>query len=147
MMFTASPGYTLIGSDYSQQEPRLLAHYSKDNNMIKAYEEGKDLYAVIASKIYKNNYEDNLEFLPDGSKYVEGGERRTSVKSVLLGIMYGLGTKSLAEKLKVSFAEASDIINSFYKEFPKVKNWMDTTISSAHLVLLTSRTARVRIIL
>jgi DNA polymerase I-like protein with 3'-5' exonuclease and polymerase domains len=48
MMFTSSPGYTLVGGDYSQQEPRLLAHYSGDEHMIDAYKQGKDLYAVIA---------------------------------------------------------------------------------------------------
>ena len=53
--------------------------------MINAYKEGKDLYATIAAGVYKNNYEDNLEHYPDGSKNSEGAKRRSSVKSLLLG--------------------------------------------------------------
>lgn len=89
MMFTASPGYVMIGSDYSQQEPRLLSHYSQDENMINAYKEGKDLYAMIASKVYHNNYEDNLEFNPITRQIQpDGKKRRSSVKSLLLGKGY-----------------------------------------------------------
>ena len=61
MLFTASPGYVLVGSDFSQQEPRLLSQYSQDQNMINAYKEGKDLYATIASGVYNNTYWDNME--------------------------------------------------------------------------------------
>ena len=128
MMFTARPGYTLIGSDFSQQEPRLLAHYSQDKNMINAYKDGKDLYAMIASKVYHNNYEDNLEFNPITKQIQpDGKNRRTSVKSLLLGIMYGMGTGAIAEALKVSNAEADDIKNSFFREFPNVENWINET--------------------
>lgn len=48
--------YVLVGSDFSQQEPRLLSHYSQDDNMITAYKQGKDLYATIAMGIYKMSY-------------------------------------------------------------------------------------------
>ena len=85
MMFTAAPGYVLVGSDFSQQEPRLLSHYSQDENMINAYKNGKDLYATIASSVYNNNYEDNLEHNPDGSFSPDGKKRRSSVKAILLG--------------------------------------------------------------
>ena len=128
MMFTASPGYVMIGSDYSQQEPRLLSHYSQDENMINAYKEGKDLYAMIASKVYHNNYEDNLEFNPITKQMQpDGKNRRTSVKSLLLGIMYGMGTSAIAATLKVSNAEAEDIKNSFFREFPNVEVWINET--------------------
>lgn len=68
-----------------QQEPRLLSHYADDDNMIDAYREGRDLYAMIASKVYHNNYEDNKEFVPDGTMNIEGKHRRQSCKSLLLG--------------------------------------------------------------
>ena len=133
LMFTASPGYVMIGSDYSQQDPRLLSHYSHDENMINAYKEGKDLYAMIASKVYNNNYEDNLEFNPITNKIQpDGKNRRTSVKSLLLGIMYGMGTAAIAEKLHVSRAEAEDIKNSFFREFPNVEVWINNTQKFAH---------------
>jgi hypothetical protein len=58
--------YKIIGSDYSAQEPRLTAHMSKDPEMIKAYQEGKDLYCVIGTGMFNNNYEDNLAFYSPG---------------------------------------------------------------------------------
>ena len=84
-----------------QQEPRVLAQVSGDNDMANAYREGKDLYAIMASKIYRKPYEDCLEFYPEGTvitvdgKQVvckkkehtnkEGKKRRSDTKSVLLG--------------------------------------------------------------
>lgn len=128
MMFTAAPGHILVGGDYSQQEPRLLSYYSTDEHMINAYKDGKDLYAMIASKVYHNNYEDNLEFHPvTGVMQPDGKHRRTSCKGLLLGIMYGRGTKSIAEALKCSFEEADEIKQGFFKEFPKVEKWINET--------------------
>lgn len=133
MMFTASPGNILVGGDFSQQEPRLLSHYSGDKNMIDAYTHNKDLYAMIASKVYHNNYEDNLEFNPDTGKIQpDGKHRRTSCKALLLGIMYGRGTKSIAEALKCSFEEADEIRTGFFKEFPNVDKWINKTQEDAH---------------
>lgn len=126
-MFVASPGYTLVGSDYSQQEPRLLAHYAHDENMINAYKNGKDLYATIASKVYHNNYEDNKEFYPDGTINPEGKHRRTSCKSLLLGIMYGMGDYRISQMLNCKPEEATDIKNSFFDAFPNVKVWIEST--------------------
>lgn len=128
MMFTASPGYVMVGGDYSQQEPRLLAHYSNDKHMIESYKQNKDLYATIASKVYHNDYGDNLEFNPETGKIQpDGKKRRTSVKSLLLGIMYGMSTPSIASQLKCDIKEAEDIKQGFFKEFPKVNNWINKT--------------------
>ena len=85
MMFKASDGCVMVGADFSQQEPRLLSGYSQDENMINAYKAGKDLYATIASKIYHNDYWDNMEHLEDGTPSPEGKKRRSSVKGLLLG--------------------------------------------------------------
>ena len=134
MMFTASPGCVMIGSDFSQQEPRLLSHYSQDENMINAYKEGKDLYATIASRVYKNNYEDNLEFNPITKQMQpDGKKRRGSVKGLLLGIMYGMGEASIASTLKCSIDEAKDIKQGFFKEFPKVEKWINQTEKDAKI--------------
>jgi len=127
LMFKAQDGYVLVGSDFSQQEPRLLSNYSRDDNMVKAYQEGKDLYSMIASKVYHNKYEDNLEHFEDGSINEDGKKRRSSVKSLLLGIMYGMGTASIAKNIKGTYQEAKDILDGFYTEFPKVKKWIDKT--------------------
>ena len=125
MLFKASPGCILVGSDYSQQEPRILAAFSKDKNMINAYKEGKDLYATIAMGVYHNKYEDNLELYPDGTLNPEGKKRRGNCKSLLLGIMYGRGVNSIAEQIGGTIQEAQAIVDNFYKSFPDVKKWMD----------------------
>lgn len=132
-MFRASPGYVLISSDFSQQEPRTLAHMSQDHNLIQAYIDGKDIYAWIAEKIYKVPYEECKEFRPDGTKNPEGKKRRDSVKSIILGIMYGRGAKAIAEQLHCTQKEAQNIVNQFYSSFPKVKKWMDTVLQDARL--------------
>ena len=132
LMFKARDGYVLVGSDFSQQEPRLLANYAQDEYMIGAYKNNKDLYATIASRVYHNNYEDNLEFNPTtGIRSEEGATRRASCKSLLLGIMYGMGTPAIANKLGCSLEEAQSIIDGFYGGFPKVRKWTDETIAKA----------------
>ena len=131
MLFKASDGCVLVGSDFSQQEPRLLSNYSQDENMINAYKQGKDLYATIASGIYKNDYWDNMEKHQDGSPNPDGKKRRSSVKSLMLGIMYGMGPASLAEAINGTVADAQRIIDDFYEGFPKVKQWIDETYHQA----------------
>lgn len=84
-MFSAAPGYKFVGADFSQAEPRLLAWYSQDEKMINAYKNKRDLYATVAETVFNNNYEDNLEFFPDGSRNDAGAERRTFCKSIILG--------------------------------------------------------------
>lgn len=130
-MFRARPGFVLISSDFSQQEPRTLAHMSRDEHLINAYVEGKDIYAWIAEKIYKVPYEECKEFRPDGTKNPEGKKRRDSVKNIILGIMYGRGSKAIAEQLGCSAKEAQKIIDTFYDSFPHVKNWMDDVLNGA----------------
>lgn len=135
MMFTA--GTTNIdgkevpnvfcGSDYSQQEPRTLAVMAQDDAMMEAYRTGRDLYATIAQSVYHNNYEDNLETLPDGTYSAAGDKRRSSCKSILLGLLYGRGTASIAEELNCSVKEAEDITNKFFEAFPKIKKWISDT--------------------
>lgn len=132
MMFCADEGKILVGGDYSQQEPRILSQFSQDENMVTAYKEGKDLYAVMAAGIYHNKYEDNKEFFPDGTLNPEGKRRRSNTKSLLLGLMYGRGIRSIAEQIKAhngevnenDIKEAKEIQDNFFQGFPKVKQWM-----------------------
>ena len=87
-MFTASPGYVLMSSDYSQQEPKCLAALCKqqgDSQMYDTFIQGKDLYSEIASKAFNKPYEQCREFNPDGTTNKEGKERRSQAKSILLG--------------------------------------------------------------
>lgn len=116
--------------------------------MIKAYEEGRDLYAVIASMSFDKPYEECLEFYPEGTKIIHEGkeiitghkthqnkagkERRSQAKSVLLGVLYGRGAASIGEQIKKSRDEAQEIIDKFFNAFPDVKKWIDESIESAH---------------
>lgn len=99
--------------------------------MIGAYKQGKDLYATIASGVYKNTYWDNMEHHEDGSPNPEGKKRRSNCKSLLLGIMYGRGAASIAEQINCSVEEAQKIVNDFYNGFPKVKEWVNNTTTFA----------------
>lgn len=133
LLFKAQDGNILVGSDFSQQEPRVLSQFSHDENMINAYKHGKDLYATIAAGVYHNKYEDNLEFNPVTKQLnPEGKARRSSCKSLLLGIMYGRGVKSIAEQIHGTIQDAQKIVDGFYSSFPKVKTWIDKTQEDAH---------------
>jgi len=129
-----------------QQEPRCLAECSKDNEMVNAYNEGKDLYAIMAAKVYNTTYENCLEFYPEGTKIIvdgkevvcgkkehtnkEGKKRRSNVKNILLGLMYGRGQASIAEQTGYTLDEAKSLIDTFYNEFPRVKKWMNSVEDS-----------------
>ena len=135
--------YKLVGSDYSAQEPRITTFLSGDPAMRQAYLEGKDLYCVIASNIYNNRYEDNLEHWPegtelelDGQKIVcgykthlnkEGKERRSVAKMVLLALTYGMGPGTLAKRINKTNQEAQEIFDNFFKSFPKVEELINSS--------------------
>ena len=120
-IFRAREGYKLVGGDFSQIEPRVLSFISGDEAMQDAYKHGKDLYAIMGSKVYGLPYEDCREFYPDGTVNPEGKERRTTMKSVLLGIMYERGSKAIAEQFNKTPAWADQLIADFYKSFPKIQ--------------------------
>ena len=126
-MFVADPGFVLISCDYSQQEPRILAHVSGDAHLIAAYNEGKDLYAQMSSLVFHRSYEDCLEHYPDGSLNKEGKRLRGMMKAIVLGIMYSKEAPSIAEDLKISIDEAKNLYDTFFKRFPKVKEYLDKT--------------------
>ena len=114
-----------------QQEPRLAAYYAQDDAMIGAYKAKKDLYATMASQVYGNDYWDNMEVHRDGTPNPEGKKRRSSVKSIILGLLYGRGTPSIAEQLGESVADAQVLVDKFFKGFPTLKKWMDDTQETA----------------
>ena len=121
-MFCVSGGEVLIGSDLSQIEPRILASLSGDDTMINAYKTGQDLYSKMASEVYGVPYEECMEFNPiTGALQKEGKKLRSSVKSLVLGIMYSRGAKSIGEQIGTTEKEAQKLIDNFYKSFPKVK--------------------------
>ena len=130
-MFVAGEGKVLISSDYSQQEPRILAQFSQDANLLKAYNDGKDIYAFIGSKAFKVPYEECLEVNVDGTSNPAGKKRRDSTKSIVLGIMYSRGARSIAEQINVPLKDAEKIIKSFNVAFPQVQSFVNMTIEFA----------------
>lgn len=132
--------YDFVGGDFSAQEVKVFAACSQDENMIKTYLEGKDLYSDVASKVYNVPYEQCLEFSPTtGEMQPEGKKRRTSCKSLILGIMYGRGVVSVAEQIKShdgdvtkeDIKEAKKLINDFFAMYPTAKEWIDGTHEKA----------------
>lgn len=120
-MFTAQKGYILMSSDYSQQEPKVMAQMCGDEGMLQAYRQGKDLYAQIASVAFNKPYEDCLEFYPGTTETnKEGKARRSQAKSILLGVLYGRGVSSIAEQLRCSTEEAQVIKDKVFKGFPAI---------------------------
>lgn len=116
---------------WSQQEPKVMTAMCKDPAMIQAYHEGKDLYASIASLAFGKPYEDCLEFRPDGTTNREGKERRSSAKSILLGILYGRGINSVAEQLHTTKQKAQQIQDKVFKGFPAIKQFEEDTLEMA----------------
>lgn len=123
MMFKASPGYVIVGGDFSQQEPRLLTHMCRDENLINTYNAKKDLYATIGSMVFKKDYWECMEHWEDGTPNPTGKTIRSQCKGLVLGIMYGMGAKLMSNILNVSTEECMSILDEFYKMFPAVKEF------------------------
>lgn len=120
-MFVAPEGKIIIGSDYSQIEPRFLSHITQDKDFMNPYETGRDLYSEIASRTFKQP----LEECGDGSKW------RKMAKVVLLGMMYGISSMSLAEQFNLSQEEAEQIYTDFKESYPVMKAWFESTNAHA----------------
>lgn len=116
---------------FAQQEPKITADLSNDEQFIKDCASGKDAYATIASIAFNKPYEDCLEFYLDenGQKThkvnKEGKQRRSQAKIILLGICYGKTMKSIAEDLNVSEEKATEIYNAVLRNIPGLKRFMD----------------------
>jgi len=105
--------YQLMAADYSQIELRIMAAFSQDEAMMEAFKNGRDIHATTAAKVFGVNLED-----------VDPGMRRKA-KEVNFGIIYGISAFGLAQNLNISRTEASDIIKAYFKEFPKVHDYME----------------------
>ena len=116
----------------SQQEPKTMAQMCGDPKMIKAYQEGKDLYAEIAALSFNTTYDNCLEFRPDGTTNSEGKSRRSQAKSILLGVLYGRGVPSIAEQLGTTTKKAQAIKDSVFKGFPAIPQFEEDSLEMAY---------------
>lgn len=116
----------------SQQEPKVMTQMCGDPKMIKAYQEGKDLYAEIAALSFNTSYDNCLEFRPDGTTNPEGKNRRSQAKSILLGVLYGRGVPSIAEQLGTTTKKAQAIKDSVFKGFPAIPKFEQDSLDMAY---------------
>jgi len=116
-MFVAEGENVLVDADYSQIELRVLAHIAGDENMKNAFLSGVDIHTKTASEVFKVSIDDVTP------------EMRFGAKAVNFGIVYGIGEFSLAQDLKISIKEAKQYINDYLAAYPKVKEYMERTIS------------------
>ena len=140
-MFIASPGYVLMSSDFSQQEPKCLAAMCRkdgDSQLYDTFMAGRQIYADIASIAFHKPYEDCLEFyLDENGKETnvvnpEGKERRSRAKKILLASLYGMGEKGIAEDLNISLEEAKKIKDAVYKGVPAIPKFEQDSLNFAY---------------
>lgn len=124
-MFVPSEGFVFIGADYSSQEPRMTAHMSKDERMIQAFIDGKDIYMEIASIAFGVPYNQCGEKFEDGTLNPEGKARRGRAKAIVLGICYGKGVPAIAEDLGISIKLAQEIYDTVLHEFSGLRSLME----------------------
>ena len=113
--------YVLIDADYSQIELRLLAHLSGDENMIAAFNSGADVHTITASQVFRVPVENVTKDL------------RLRAKAVNFGIIYGIGSFSLAQDIGTTRKQAEEYINSYFETYPKVDEYLKKTVADAEV--------------
>jgi len=111
--------YVILSADYSQIELRIMAAFSGDESMLEAFNQGIDIHSTTASKVFKVG-------IPDVTS-----EMRRKAKMVNFGIIYGISAFGLSQRLNIPRGEAKDIIDAYWVEFPKIKQFKDDTINKA----------------
>ena len=113
------PGWVMMSADYSQIELRLMAHLCGDAHMVDAFRSGLDVHAATAAKIFRIPLAD-----------VTADQRRIA-KTANFGIMYGISSFGLAERLRCSRTEAKQIIDDYFASFPSIRGFIDATVAQA----------------
>ena len=111
--------YTLLAADYSQIELRIIAALSDESTMIEAFKNGEDIHASTASKVFNVPLEDVTR------------EQRSNAKTVNFGIIYGVSAFGLSNQTDLSRAEAKELIETYYKTYPKLRNYISEQIEFA----------------
>ncbi len=111
--------FVLLSADYSQIELRIMAHFSKDANMIEAFSKNADIHTSTAAKIYGILLEEVTR------------EMRSKAKTANFGIIYGISAFGLSQRLNIPRKEASELIEGYFRNFPAVKAYMDASIAVA----------------
>ena len=112
-------GWRMMSADYSQIELRLMAHLSGDAHLVDAFRHGLDVHAATAAKIFRIPLEE-----------VTSDQRRIA-KTANFGIMYGISSFGLAERLRCPRSEAKQIIDDYFASFPAIRGFIDATVAQA----------------
>jgi len=108
--------FLILSADYSQIELRIMAAFAKDESMIEAFNQGRDIHATTAAKVFNVSLDEVTS------------EMRRKAKTVNFGIIYGVSAFGLAEQIGVSRTEAKELIDNYWKEFPSIKKYMNDAV-------------------
>ncbi|TLF44266.1 DNA polymerase I [Maribacter aurantiacus] len=111
--------YTLLAADYSQIELRIIAALSQEDTMIEAFKNGEDIHASTASKVFNVPLEEVTR------------EQRSNAKTVNFGIIYGVSAFGLSNQTDLSRSESKDLIDTYYKTYPKLRNYISEQVDFA----------------
>ena len=111
--------YTLLAADYSQIELRIIAALSEETTMIEAFKHGEDIHASTASKVFNVPLDEVTR------------EQRSNAKTVNFGIIYGVSAFGLSNQTDLSRKEAKELIDTYYKTYPKLRNYMSEQVDFA----------------
>ncbi len=111
--------HTLLAADYSQIELRIIAALSEEETMIDAFKKGKDIHASTAAKVFNVPIDEVTR------------EQRSNAKTVNFGIIYGVSAFGLSNQTDLSRTEAKELIDTYYKTYPKLRNYMSEQVDFA----------------
>lgn len=118
--FVAAPGRKMVVGDWSQFELRILCYFSKDQNMLEAFEAGRDLHSDTAARMYGIPYEEVTKDHP----------ARKDAKILNFALAYGMGPQSMADGLKCEVDEAKEKIERYFQSYPGVKRYLDDSAAA-----------------
>jgi|TARA_B110000914_G_scaffold196588_1_gene185875 DNA polymerase-1 len=117
--FVAPENYSILAADYSQIELRIMAHLSSDESLLLAFSKGEDIHRKTAAEVLGIAAEEVSQ------------EQRRWAKAINFGLMYGMSAFGLAKQLGITRYQSQEYIDLYFKKYPKVKNFMDTTKENA----------------
>lgn len=118
-VFQPREGCVFIDADYSQIELRVLAHLSGDEELMRAYQEGKDIHRSTAANVFHTPFDEVTDL------------QRRNAKAVNFGIVYGISAFGLSQDLNISRKEAEEIIEQYFASYPAIKEYLDGLVASA----------------
>ena len=111
--------HLILSADYSQIELRIMAAFSKEENMINSFKNGIDIHSTTASKVFKVGLDEVTS------------DMRRKAKMVNFGIIYGISAFGLSQRLDIPRKEAAEIIEAYFEQFPAIKTYMDQVVNDA----------------